>query len=90
MAYTEGQDIIEIDDECHEAISKNLSTMYFLYGPTDQYTPKHFYEEIRVAYPNGNFELAELGVKHAFVLQHSEVVAGKVYTFLSTSFESNE
>jgi len=87
MAYTEGQDIIEIDEECNEAIKNNLTTMYFLYGPTDQYTPKHFYEEIRIAYPLGNFEMAEDGVKHAFVLQHSDVVAGKVHCFLSKAFD---
>jgi len=88
MAYTEGQQILEIDDDCRGVISANLGHLYFLYGPTDQYTPKEYFEEMRQIYPNGNIEMAEEGVKHAFVLRHSEVVACKVVEFLSAQLQN--
>jgi len=86
MAYLEGQEILDMDADCHEVITRHLANMYFLYGPTDQYTPRQFYDEIRVLFPEGNFEMAEDGVKHAFVLKHSDIVALKVYDFLSQAF----
>jgi len=84
MAYTEGTDILEIDRECHDALTEHASKMYFLYGPTDQYTPKEFFDEIQQLYPDGNYEMAAVGVKHAFVLKNSEEVAEKVATFLAS------
>ncbi len=71
MAYTEGEEIVELDQECmfrtlysqlflhlqlgKDAITQKLSNMYFLYGPTDRYTPRHFYEDIRLLYPSGKY-----------------------------------
>jgi len=86
MAYKEGQEILEIDEECHEVLTEHAHNMYFLYGPTDQYTPRAFYDEIRELYPNGNFEMAEMGIRHAFVLKNSVEVANKVSSFLTRSW----
>eukprot|EP01111_Echinosteliopsis_oligospora_P015758 TRINITY_DN6326_c0_g1_i4.p1 TRINITY_DN6326_c0_g1~~TRINITY_DN6326_c0_g1_i4.p1 ORF type:complete len:123 (-),score=8.61 TRINITY_DN6326_c0_g1_i4:53-421(-) len=82
MAYCEGQEIGEVDEECRSIIKDHHENMLFLYGRTDNYTPLSYYEDLLTSYPNGNIELAEEGVKHAFVLRHSDVVAAKVHDFL--------
>jgi len=82
MAYREGQEILDIDEECRDVLTNHAPNMYFLYGPTDQYTPRHFYDEMLTSYPTGNFEMAEMGIKHAFVLNNSVAVANKVSSFL--------
>lgn len=82
MAYREGQEILDIDEECNDVLTNHAPNMYFLYSPTDQYTPRHFYDEMLALYPKGNFEMAEVGVKHAFVLKNSVTVANKVSSFL--------
>jgi hypothetical protein len=72
MAYREGQEILDIDEECmyklvwclhilvvlmfflgHDVLTNHAPNMYFLYGPTDQYTPRHFYDEMMASYPTG-------------------------------------
>jgi len=81
MAHCEGEQIVDIDGECHDVLTSHAENMYFLYGDTDQYTPREFYEEIRALYPKGTYEMA--GIKHAFVLRHSIEVANKVSSFIS-------
>ena len=49
MAKTEGQDIRELDPE----LIQPLSSTYFLYGQTDQYTPMPQIELFRSTFPEG-------------------------------------
>jgi len=78
MAYTEGQEVIHMDDDCISVIEEHHSRMLFLYGRTDRYTPLPFYEELKERFPEGLIELAPEGVEHAFVLQNMEIVAERV------------
>eukprot|EP01112_Ceratiomyxa_fruticulosa_P009082 TRINITY_DN2369_c0_g1_i4.p1 TRINITY_DN2369_c0_g1~~TRINITY_DN2369_c0_g1_i4.p1 ORF type:complete len:298 (-),score=42.88 TRINITY_DN2369_c0_g1_i4:44-937(-) len=90
MAYTEGQQIVDIDEDCKFIIEGHQSNILLLYGRTDQYTPLSFYEEIKVMFPQAVIELAPENVAHAFVLKDSEVVAKRVSDFLNHFHEKSD
>ncbi|EGC30176.1 hypothetical protein DICPUDRAFT_158110 [Dictyostelium purpureum] len=85
MAYTEALDIKEIDDECHNVFKSRLNQLLFIYGQTDNYTPKSFYQEMKDMYPNGNIEFASANIPHAFVLHHSKDIALRVSEWLKSN-----
>ncbi|KAM9977624.1 hypothetical protein ACTFIR_011494 [Dictyostelium discoideum] len=89
MAYTETEDIKEIDDECHSVFNSRLNQLLFIYGQTDSYTPKSFYDEMKQLYPAGNIEYSSSYVPHAFVLHHSQEVALRVSEWLSLNILKN-
>ncbi|KYQ92204.1 hypothetical protein DLAC_07050 [Tieghemostelium lacteum] len=83
MAYTEALDIREVDSEVQSVFDGRLTDLFFIYGQTDNYTPPHFYEELKKQYPSGNIEYASKEVPHAFVLSHSKPVAIRVSEFIN-------
>jgi len=83
MAYRESYEIVEFDDELIGSHVENK--LHFLYGTSDPYTPLSFYEDMKALLP-GRVELAEDGIRHAFVLQSSEVVGEKVAQLLAPMY----
>eukprot|EP01133_Synstelium_polycarpum_P000208 gene208-252_t len=82
MAHDETREICELDDECKSLFGSRLDDLLFIYGTSDPYTPKSFFEDLVAAYPSGNIEYAPEGVPHAFVLSHAPLVATRVAAWL--------
>ncbi|KAF2072341.1 hypothetical protein CYY_006336 [Polysphondylium violaceum] len=85
MAYTETEDIRELDQECKSVFQQNLDSLLFIYGTSDPYTPHQFYHDMKSDYPTGNIEFAQEGIPHAFVLNHSKPIAIRVSEFILNS-----
>jgi pimeloyl-ACP methyl ester carboxylesterase len=89
MAYRESLEICALDDSLLDHTDRRVSPrLIFLYGRTDRYTPLEFYEDMKTRIKD-DVHLADDGIEHAFVLQHSVPVAHKVIEFLSY-LEENE
>jgi len=80
MANTEASTVIQIDDELKSFIGTRGDITLFLYGHKDPYTPKHFTEELKSAFPNANvFMTTDVNVEHAFCVASSEVIATQTF-----------
>jgi len=88
MAHQEATDILEIDEECCEAITQHRSHMRFLYGPLDAYAPAQARDHLEGRFPGVRTQLAPDHIKHAFVLQHHRPVALIVAEWLLEFFRS--
>ena len=79
MAATEAAEIGDEFDEESSAFFRTVRTdqVSFVYGPLDAYTPPHLVRRIATDFPHlaPSVSLAPKWVKHAFVLEHSEIVA---------------
>ncbi|CAG8469360.1 12820_t:CDS:2 [Ambispora gerdemannii] len=75
MSDTEMKTIHELDDKFfHEHLNKCI--LYF--GKTDNWAPLEHYHDMIRRFPSGKILLCEVGMEHAFVLKHSEVMGKKV------------
>jgi len=80
MARTEAQDIRELNPD----LIQPLDSTYFLYGPTDHYTPREQVEHFRMTYPEAKVTIAGEECVHAFCVssEQSVIVADQVCSFI--------
>ncbi|CAG8695363.1 4354_t:CDS:2 [Ambispora leptoticha] len=75
MSETEMTTIHELDDKFFR---EHLNKFTFYFGKTDKWAPLEHYHDMIQRFPNGKIFLCEIGMEHAFVLKHSEVMGKKV------------
>ncbi|KAJ3191282.1 hypothetical protein HK101_007911 [Irineochytrium annulatum] len=61
-----------------ETMRRNAGKVVVLYGDGDGWTPDHHVADMRRDHPDVEVHVCEVGVPHAFVLAHSEVVGDVV------------
>eukprot|EP01117_Protostelium_nocturnum_P013990 TRINITY_DN5278_c0_g1_i2.p1 TRINITY_DN5278_c0_g1~~TRINITY_DN5278_c0_g1_i2.p1 ORF type:complete len:263 (+),score=70.98 TRINITY_DN5278_c0_g1_i2:229-1017(+) len=79
MAHEESETILEMDEEIAGSIEENIDIIFFLYGPTDKYAPRSFYDHLKEKFPAANAFLAEENILHAFCVKQSKEVAHQIY-----------
>jgi pimeloyl-ACP methyl ester carboxylesterase len=86
MAYTESQEIINVDPDVQEVIQNYPEEMIFLYSPIDAYTPSRYIVDLIKSAPSTvTVQMTENDqVEHAFVLVHSREVAEQITTILNS------
>ncbi|KAF4801134.1 hypothetical protein TURU_037679 [Turdus rufiventris] len=56
--------------------------LIFYYGTGDRWCPQHYYDEIKMDFPDGDIRLCEKGLRHAFVLDASKEMAAMITDWL--------
>ncbi|RMC17176.1 hypothetical protein DUI87_05753 [Hirundo rustica rustica] len=65
-------------------INQKIQTnkLIFYYGTGDSWCPQHYYDEIKMDFPDGDIRLCEKGLRHAFVLDASKEMAAMITDWL--------
>jgi len=83
---------IGILDNLKDVIESNVKNITFYYGAHDGWTPNHFIEDMRKRFPSADIQKDTNNIGHAFVLEHSvlmaEIVAGILAPKLNLSKKS--
>ncbi|XP_006835313.1 PREDICTED: UPF0554 protein C2orf43 homolog isoform X2 [Chrysochloris asiatica] len=74
-AYLGGQEMVQVVERDNETIKKHLSKLIFYYGTIDRWCPKEYYDDIKKDFPEGDIQLCEKKIPHAFILSHSQAMA---------------
>ncbi|KAL6073325.1 hypothetical protein QOT17_004982 [Balamuthia mandrillaris] len=83
LAYRESHEITQLDEGLLSHPDHPFPpTLHFLYGRNDRYTPHPAYHNMKQLMSEDYVHMAEEGIEHAFVLEHSEQVAAKVAELL--------
>ncbi|KAG9307645.1 hypothetical protein G9A89_023210 [Geosiphon pyriformis] len=82
MAETEMMEVLDLDQEFYQA---NLEKYVFYFGKNDGWVPVEHYEDLVRRFPESKIYLCDEGTKHAFVVDHSEIIAGKVVSWIRES-----
>jgi len=61
-----------------EIVEQNLDILKFYYGTTDGWVPVSYYEQLKKDFPKVDAQLDTKKIAHAFVLRHSQAMAGIV------------
>ncbi|XP_017063513.1 lipid droplet-associated hydrolase [Drosophila eugracilis] len=61
-----------------EIVEQNLDILKFYYGTTDGWVPVSYYDQLKRDYPKVDAQLDTKKIAHAFVLRHSQPMAGIV------------
>ena len=62
-------------ENLENVITESGEKLTFYYGAGDLWTPLSFYQEMRTRFPNIDIRLDVEGIAHAFVLNHSSIMA---------------
>ncbi|KAJ7341485.1 hypothetical protein JRQ81_005637, partial [Phrynocephalus forsythii] len=76
--YMASQEMRMVTKRDNSTIRNHLKKLTFYYGARDLWCPKQYYEEMKMEFPEGDIQLCERGIKHAFVLHSSEEMAEMV------------
>ncbi|XP_062065006.1 lipid droplet-associated hydrolase [Lepus europaeus] len=76
--YLGGQEMMEVVKRDDETIKENLPKLTFYYGTTDRWCPKEYYEDIKKDFPEGDIQLCEKNIPHAFIMNFSKEMATTV------------
>jgi len=88
MAYSEGNEVIEIEDDINEVFENHSEKLIVMYAYHDKYTPIYFRDELIKKYPKVHVVMAKEDViEHSFVINHSNEVAEQVYTIYNSHFK---
>ncbi|KAJ7422661.1 lipid droplet-associated hydrolase isoform X2 [Willisornis vidua] len=65
-----------------KVVSASKPRLIFYYGTGDSWCPQHYYDEIKMDFPDGDIRLCEKGLRHAFVLDASKEMAAMITDWL--------
>ncbi|KAG9295390.1 hypothetical protein G9A89_013419 [Geosiphon pyriformis] len=82
MSDTEMKDIHELDEDFFR---QHIQTCVFYFGKTDNWAPIEHYRDMVARFPDGKIHLCEIGMAHAFVLEHSEIMGRKMFQWIKES-----
>nr|XP_015212636.1 PREDICTED: lipid droplet-associated hydrolase isoform X3 [Lepisosteus oculatus] len=86
--YMGSQEMVQVLDRDNSTIKQHLDKLIFYYGANDHWCPVQYYEDIRKDFPEGNIQLCEKGIRHAFVLDASKDVASMITEWIRTDLEN--
>uniref|UniRef100_A0A8C3KGG6 Lipid droplet-associated serine hydrolase n=1 Tax=Calidris pygmaea TaxID=425635 RepID=A0A8C3KGG6_9CHAR len=72
------QEMLKVVERDSTTIKENLKKLIFYYGRGDSWCPQHYYDEIKLDFPDGDIRLCEKGLRHAFVLDASKEMAAMI------------
>uniref|UniRef100_A0A663MND7 Lipid droplet-associated hydrolase n=1 Tax=Athene cunicularia TaxID=194338 RepID=A0A663MND7_ATHCN len=75
ILYMASQEMMKVVERDSTTIKQNLKKLIFYYGTGDSWCPQHYYDEIKMDFPDGDIRLCEKGLRHAFVLDASKEMA---------------
>lgn len=90
MAGTEMRDIRDLDDSHGAVLRRHLGLLTFYCSPVDDWVPLGHVEDWRSRHPGGRFIVCEEGLRHAFVIGGSRLVARKCWGWCEEAFGDNE
>ncbi|KAI9290445.1 hypothetical protein K502DRAFT_354056 [Neoconidiobolus thromboides FSU 785] len=77
------QEMTQISDLNEEFYIKNENKLTIYYGENDGWSPKQHYVNMKKLIPNANIHFCDQKLPHAFVLDHSPIMAEKVTKWLA-------
>ncbi|MBN3313713.1 LDAH hydrolase, partial [Atractosteus spatula] len=86
--YMGSQEMVQVLDRDNSTIKQHLDKLIFYYGANDHWCPVQYYEDIKKDFPEGNIQLCEKGIRHAFVLDASKDVASMITEWIRTDLEN--
>ncbi|KAK2521305.1 Ldah [Columba guinea] len=82
ILYMASQEMMKVVERDSTTIKQNLKKLIFYYGTGDKWCPQHYYDEIKMDFPDGDIRLCEKGLRHAFVLDASKEMAAMITDWL--------
>ncbi|KAM6272011.1 lipid droplet-associated hydrolase isoform 3-T3 [Spheniscus humboldti] len=82
ILYMASQEMLKVVERDSTTIKQNLKKLIFYYGTGDSWCPQHYYDEIKMDFPDGDIRLCEKGLRHAFVLDASKEMATMITDWL--------
>ncbi|NXK19279.1 LDAH hydrolase, partial [Arenaria interpres] len=82
ILYMASQEMLKVVERDSTTIKQNLKKLIFYYGRGDSWCPQHYYDEIKLDFPDGDIRLCEKGLRHAFVLDASKEMAAMITDWL--------
>ncbi|XP_010137535.1 PREDICTED: UPF0554 protein C2orf43 homolog isoform X2 [Buceros rhinoceros silvestris] len=82
ILYMASQEMMKVVERDSTTIKQNLKKLIFYYGTGDRWCPQHYYDEIKMDFPDGDIRLCEKGLRHAFVLDASKEMAAMITDWL--------
>ncbi|XP_075271019.1 lipid droplet-associated hydrolase isoform X3 [Opisthocomus hoazin] len=82
ILYMASQEMMKVVERDSTTIKENLKKLIFYYGTGDSWCPQHYYDEIKMDFPDGDIRLCEKGLRHAFVLDASKEMAAMITDWL--------
>ncbi|KFQ32949.1 UPF0554 protein C2orf43, partial [Merops nubicus] len=82
ILYMASQEMMKVVERDSTTIKQNLKKLIFYYGTGDSWCPQHYYDEIKLDFPDGDIRLCEKGLRHAFVLDASKEMAAMIADWL--------
>ncbi|XP_041336906.1 lipid droplet-associated hydrolase isoform X1 [Pyrgilauda ruficollis] len=82
ILYMASQEMMKVVERDSTTIKQNLKKLIFYYGTGDSWCPQHYYDEIKMDFPDGDIRLCEKGLRHAFVLDASKEMAAMITDWL--------
>ncbi|XP_064364430.1 lipid droplet-associated hydrolase isoform X1 [Dromaius novaehollandiae] len=82
ILYMASQEMMKVVERDSTTIKQNLKKLIFYYGTGDSWCPQHYYDEIKMDFPDGDIRLCEKGLRHAFVLDASKEMASMITDWL--------
>jgi len=70
-------------NDLEKVIEDNIKKLTFYYGGNDEWTPKHFIADMKKKFPLADIRQDSHNITHAFVLQHSVLMAEITFKILS-------
>ncbi|KAL2917091.1 hypothetical protein HK105_203155 [Polyrhizophydium stewartii] len=80
--YLGACEMAQIREMQHDVIERHADKFMFYYGSVDDWCPTSHYDEMRDTYPESKTHLCEHRVPHAFVIEHSELIAEQTAKWL--------
>uniref|UniRef100_A0A8C3VWZ5 Lipid droplet-associated hydrolase n=1 Tax=Catagonus wagneri TaxID=51154 RepID=A0A8C3VWZ5_9CETA len=90
VAYLASQEMMEVVKRDNETIREHLSKLTFYYGTKDAWCPKEYYEDMKKDFPEGDIQLCEKKMPHAFVLHFYQEMASMVADWLKDDLSKIE
>ncbi|KFU93187.1 UPF0554 protein C2orf43 [Chaetura pelagica] len=82
ILYLASQEMIKVVERDSTTIKQHLKKLIFYYGIGDSWCPQHYYDEIKLDFPEGDIRLCQKGLRHAFVLDASKEMAAMITDWL--------
>ena len=64
-----------LGDADYDLIGKYVDLLTFYYGVDDHWCPRHYYDDMKAAFPDADIRLCRDAFQHAFVIEESEPLA---------------
>ncbi|MBN3301214.1 LDAH hydrolase, partial [Amia calva] len=87
--YMGSQEMVQVLDRDNSTIKQNLDKLIFYYGANDHWCPVQYYEDIKKDFPEGNIQLCDKGIRHAFVLDAGREVASMIADWIQVDLDDS-